>query len=108
MLNRYYECHITIEPVFDDRLSALKMVAGFFDFKVADLLMYKKAISDQEPSRKDTFLSGRSDTFEDLEYRMKNLLYSLKVSRFAIWRYKIELVLLDSNLDDEHGYIVKG
>lgn len=59
MLNRYYECHITIEPVFDDRLSALKMIAGFFDFKVADLLMYKKAITDPEDGYKNCSIYSR-------------------------------------------------
>lgn len=40
----YYECHITIEPLFEDRLDQLRLICSHFKFKVADLLMQKKRI----------------------------------------------------------------
>ncbi len=74
----YFECHITIEPVFEERLDQLKMICQFFNFKVADLLMQKRSSDTKKRSKNDTFITGHPCPFEDIEYRMKNMLQSLK------------------------------
>lgn len=40
----YYESHITIEPVFDDKLELASNIAIKYKFKVASLLMQKRII----------------------------------------------------------------
>ena len=97
----YFECHITIEPVFEERLDQLKMICQFFNFKVADLLMQKRSSDTKKRSKNDTFITGHSSSFEDIEYRMKNMLQSLKYSNFKVWRYKIEQIVVDSRINDK-------
>lgn len=101
----YFECHITIEPVFDERLDQLKMICRHFNFKVADLLMQKRENDTVERSKNDTFVTGHSTFYHEIEERMRNLLTSLKLSRFKIWRYKIEQVVIDSRTSDDYNIL---
>jgi hypothetical protein len=95
----YFECHITIEPVFEERLVLFKRLCASQDFRVAELLMQKRKSDTPERSKYDTFCTGHSATYEDLKTRMLNLLVLLRASNFEIWRYKIEDCVLDSRED---------
>ncbi len=96
----YYEAHVTIEPVFEERRETFVAICRKHDFHVAELLMQRKRKDTPNRSSKDAFCTGRSISYSDLEDRMKALLAELTVCRFAIWRYKIESTLLDSRHDD--------
>ncbi len=96
----YYEAHITIEPVFEERLKEFKEVSGKFDFRVAELLMRKRTEDVPERSSNDSFCTGRSISYSDIKTRMLNLVKNLRDSGFKVWRYKIESTLLDSRYDD--------
>lgn len=97
----YYESHITIEPVFGERLDKLKELCGDYEFRVADLLMKKSAEGEAKPSTTDTFCSGRDADYSMLHARMTFLLFTLALNAFKIYRYKIEQVVLDSKMNDE-------
>lgn len=94
----YFECHITVEPVYGEALDALKELAAAYDFRVADLLMRKRLEDTPERSQFDTFLTGRSKDYEILKLRMERLLRDLESGLFRVWRYKIENTLLDVKL----------
>ena len=66
------------------------------NFKVADLLMKKRSADTEERSQYDTFMTGHSKEYEDLEIRMKRCIGTLLAGQFQVWRYKIEHVILDS------------
>jgi hypothetical protein len=99
-MSLYYECHLNIEPVFGDRLEQLKKLCESKNFHVAKLLMQKDANGDIEISRKDSFCTGHSQTYEDILDRMVELIQLLTEYSFEIWRYKIEDCVLDSRKND--------
>ena len=101
----YYESHVTIEPVFDDRLEIAKEAAAFYQFKVADLLMKKRTVDTEKRSSKDTFMTSHSKTYSDIEYRTRMLVLDLKAKGLQVWRYKIEDTVLDSRIQDELGLL---
>lgn len=94
----YFECHITVEPVFDTKLEVIKLVAAPYRFHVADLLMRKRLADTPERSQFDTFLTGRDKFYGDLEDRMYLLVDDLVERGYAVWRYKIEDTVLDVRL----------
>lgn len=96
----YFESHITIEPVFDDRLTLASTIAKEYGFKIADLLMKKRASDTEQRSKHDTFMSSRSKSYDDIDRRMQDLICKLLELDFVIWRYKIENILCDSKYDD--------
>jgi hypothetical protein len=96
----YYECHVTIEPVFDDRRTAAGSIAKMHHFALAELNMQKRSQDTSERSKDDTFMTGRSYDLVDLSDRMTDLIRHLKHEGFKVWRYKIELTILDSRYDD--------
>lgn len=95
----YYEAHITIEPVFDERFDKFKTVCKPFRFHVAELLMQKRAADKEERSKNDSFCTGRSISFSDIKTRMMSLVETLHAEGFKVWRYKIESTLVDSRYD---------
>lgn len=99
-MNLYYECHVTIEPVFDLRLDKLKEIAEQFDFKVADLLLKKRESDTLERSQFDTFMTARSNDRQALILDMTQLITKLKKFGYNVWRYKIEDVIIDSYCSD--------
>lgn len=99
-MSLYYESHITIEPVFDDRLELFKELCKPYGFKVANLLMQKRKLDTPERSRYDTFCTGRHKGYYTLEHRMIFLIKTLKENDFEVWRYKIEDAIIDSRYDD--------
>ena len=96
-----YECHVTIEPVFDDKLTMAKNIATRNGFRVADLLMKKREEDTPERSSYDTFMTGYSDEFNIMADNMRNLCLDLKSHGFKIWRYKIEDIIVDSRSHDD-------
>lgn len=98
--NTYYECHVTIEPVFDEKREQVKTIANNYNFKVAELLMKKRKNETETRSDKDTFTTGHSKDRDDLVIRMFDLVNDLKSNGFKVWRYKIEDVHLDSRYGD--------
>lgn len=101
----YFECHITIEPVFDDRLILANNIANEYGFRIADLLMKKRKNDTEERSKYDTFMSSRSKKHDDIQTRMIDLIVKLKELGFVIWRYKIENILCDSKYEDIHSLL---
>jgi hypothetical protein len=91
----YFECHVTVEPVFDDRLDDLKRLAKPSRFKVADLLMRKRLADAPERSQFDTFLTGRGTDYADLQSRMESVINDCRANGYEVWRWKIENTLLD-------------
>lgn len=94
----YYEAHITIEPVFGDRLLQLAEVAGQWKFKPAELLMKKRKEDTPERSQYDTFCTTRSKSYDDIRSRTFCCIADLQAAGFTVWRYKIEDTLLDVRL----------
>jgi hypothetical protein len=104
----YYECHITIEPVYDDNLSKVSDIARECGFKLADLLMKKRETDTEVRSSKDTFMTGHSKDLDDMKSRMLTAIQMLNDSGFIVWRYKIEDIVLDSRIDDCYGILTGG
>ena|ERR1700742_453338 len=97
----YFECHITVEPVFGEYLDKLKLIATPHKFHVADLLMRKRLEDTPERSQFDTFLTGRGPDYEELESRMHCCINDVELEGYKVWRYKIENTLLDVRLPRE-------
>jgi len=89
---KYFESHVTIEPVFGADLEDVKHIASWFGFKVADLLIKKRKEDTAERSANDTFCTARDKDFDKLKKRMRELQFALWYSGYKIWRAKIEWV----------------
>jgi hypothetical protein len=96
----YYEAHITVEPVFDERRDLLASVAKEYGFKLADLLMKKREDDTETRSSKDSFLTGTDRVLTKLDLRMLYTMRALTSGGFKIWRYKIESIVMDSRCYD--------
>lgn len=96
----YYEAHITIEPVFEERLEQFKTICQDYKFRVATLLMQKRKSDTEERSKNDSFCTGRGISYTDIQTRMLACIDKLQKEGFKVWRYKIESTLLDSRYDD--------
>ena len=94
----YYECHITLDPVDEATLETLKSICEDYEFKVAKLYLDKEST---KPNTLDSFTTGRSANYPDLELRMVKLIQKLKDCSFVVRRYKIESALIDSRIDDQ-------
>lgn len=94
----YFESHVTIEPLFDERLDAFKELCRSWGFHVADLLMKKRDKDTAERSRFDTFATTRGRYFEDIQRQTMCLVESAQLAGFIVWRYKIENTLVDVRL----------
>jgi hypothetical protein len=90
----YFEAHITIEPVCDERLVSLAYVTHEHGFRVAKLLLEKT------PSRKDSFCTGHATTYREIRKRLSSCVAALRVAGFAVWRAKIEVVVFDERYGD--------
>lgn len=99
-MNLYYECHVTIEPIFDNDLSIASNIAYNNKFKIANLLMQKRKEDTPQRSRYDTFMTGHDKDYRALEAKMISLIKELQTNGFKVWRYKIESILLDSKKND--------
>lgn len=96
----YYEAHVTIEPVFDERLDKFVLLCKEHKFYVATLLMQKRKEDTEERSKYDSFCTSHGQDENELKQRMFSLLDTLKKESYQVWRYKIEIVPLDSRYND--------
>lgn len=96
----YYECHVTIEPVFDARLAEADLIAKKHGFRIADLLMQKRSTDTPERSKHDTFMTGTNVSFSVLQNSMLDLIKELQAAKYCVWRYKIENTIMDSKFCD--------
>ncbi len=101
----YYEAHITIDPVFGLDLKDAKDFCEIYGFKVADLLMKKRAEDTPERSQYDTFATGHSQNYLDLGIRMQGCIKHLQGQGYKVRRYKIEDTLMDSRSKDVLGLL---
>lgn len=91
----YYECHVTIDPVFGAELERFTALAAAEKFRPARLLMQKQREATPTISDKDTFATGHSRDLEDIESRMNRLVSTATAAGFFVRRYKIEAVIFD-------------
>lgn len=101
----YFECHVTVEPVFDESRERLSKIAESNGFKLAKLLMKKREEDTEERSKHDTFMTGHSKSYSDLEDRMLRLIADVTAQGYKVWRYKIEDTIIDSRHEDIHGVL---
>lgn len=90
-----YEAHITIEPVFDERLTEFQNICGRYGFKAADLIMQKSRKDTPTRSSRDTFCTGWGNDSSILKTVTEGLVSDLIDRRFSVWRYKVEETLFD-------------
>lgn len=95
----YYECHITIDPVFDEARDNAEKIANKHGFKLAKLLMQKRKEDTPEQSKHDTFMTSHSKHYADIERRMRLCFQQLTEAGFVVRRAKIE----DTLFDTRHG-----
>lgn len=95
----YYEAHVTIDPVFDERLEQFGKICGEYKFRVAELLMKKRKQDTEERSSKDSFCTGRGASLDDLTTRLKGLVGALRSDGYTVRRYKVESTLIDSQYE---------
>jgi len=96
----YYEAHVTVEPVFEDRFQAYVEACAKHRFRPAKFFMQKRKSDTQERSKDDAFCTGRGIAYVELLDRTLRLVAGLTAAGFKVWRYKIESTLIDSRYDD--------
>jgi hypothetical protein len=89
----YFEAHITIDPVPEDKLDDLRQFVKKYGFRVADL--YKV---NGERSVVDSFMTARDTEFKELDIRTAACVAALTMLGYTVRRYKIENTLLDVRL----------
>lgn len=99
METKYFESHITIEPVFGERLDLFEKLCRDKNFRAAKLLMQKDRKDTGERSSKDSFCTGHDKVYGSLFLRMLDLKESLKMNGFEVWRCKIEAILFDEKFE---------
>jgi len=104
----YLECHITLEPLCEDRRAWAEDLIKPFGFKLAKLLMQKRNVDTPERSKYDTFCTGHAppEQWDKLVMKMTCCIKSLQSAGFKVWRYKIESVMMDSRDEDIGGLLV--
>lgn len=94
----YYEAHVTIDPVPEDKRGAVQALADPYGCKLAKLLMQKG-----QPSNLDTFMTCHGKDLGAMEARVAGLVKRLLGVGLGVRRYKIEDTLMDSRNEDELG-----
>src|ERR1700761_657847 len=97
----YYEAHVTIDPIFDERREHAALLAQTYKFRLAKLIMRKRESDHEQVSRDDTFMTGHGIELDDIMTRTKMLVMKLREHGFKVRRYKIEDTILDSRTNDE-------
>lgn len=97
----YFEAHVTVEPVFGERLGLMKEICRQHRFKVADLFMQRDREATPERSSRDTFCTGHGKFEEPLAARMELLVGHLRNAGFVVWREKLEHVRRDQRFTKE-------
>lgn len=90
-----YEAHITIEPVFDERLAEFTNLCKLYGFRAAKLLMQKTRADTATRSSRDSFCTGHGNDYDEILLRGRKLVNALRQIGMIVWRFKIEEILLD-------------
>lgn len=98
----YFESHITIEPVYGERLEKLTKIVQEHKFRVADLLMQKRPENTAERSKYDTFCTAKDTSYQRIFTNAEKCVEKLIEAGFVVWRVKIENTLLDEKLPHIH------
>jgi len=101
----YYESHVTIEPILEDKMEQAKLLALKHNFKIAHLLMKNREKDTEERSSRDSFMTGHSTDYADIKVRTISLVNALTETGFRVWRYKIEDIVCDSRIKDEFNLL---
>lgn len=96
----YYECHVTIDPVFEEERETLAAIIKPYKFKLAKLVMKKNKGDDYKDSTLDTFFTAHGKYYSDLQQRMVDCVREVQANGYTVRRYKIENTILDSKLND--------
>ena len=96
----YYECHVTIDPVFGEAREHLEELVRPYKFKLAKLVMKKTEGATYEDSTLDTFFTAHGRYYSDLQQRMVDCIRVVQGEGFVVRRYKIEDTIIDSRHDD--------
>lgn len=83
-----FECHITLAP--EHNTPFVQSLAKFHKFKTS-LLVGDEELGDA----KHLYITSHDYTYQRMELRMDDLVYSLSVACIPIRRKKIEHILLD-------------
>jgi len=101
----YYEAHVTIDPVFDERREHASAIAMTYGFRLAKLIMRKQEATAEQPAKDDTFMTGHGVELSMITRRLVKLVEHLKERGFVVRRYKIEDTIMDSRQADELGLL---
>lgn len=101
----YYEAHVTIDPVFDDRRAVAQQIAEKHRFRLAKLIMRKREADAEQPSQDDTFMTGHGVELNDITARTRKVVEALQRLGFRVRRYKIEDTIMDSRNVDVLGLL---
>lgn len=101
----YYESHINLpycDPMHVPRsFERLEEIAHLHKFKLSNMNG-----NDGHPDKEtQTILTTHTQTFGEMERRVKDLLGILKASGYRILRYKIEAAPVDSRKEDVWGFL---
>lgn len=96
----YFESHVTIEPIYDEKLEIASNIAKLHGFKIATLLMKKRAEDTETRSQYDTFMTAHSKSLSKMIIGITGLVEELQKQGFKVWRYKIEDIMMDSRTKD--------
>lgn len=91
-MSRYFEAHITIEPVYGERLNKLEDICDQLGWRISKFLTYTNI---DEPN---AFISYRLDDMADIYENTISMYWALINNAFVVKRYKIEDILLDVKL----------
>jgi hypothetical protein len=95
----YYEVHVTLDPISEQRVKVLRSVADAFGYRIAKLIMRKEGGRDV-PHTDDMFLTTRGVEYGEVVDNMVSFIRALGASNFKVRRYKIEDTLIDSAQQD--------
>lgn len=98
---RYYEAHITIDPVTGHKRKFIETTANTYGFRLAPLYIMQTG----EEHKDDAFLSARNNSLSAMIGDVKGMCTVLLHHGIVIRRYKIEDTLLDSRIKDEFGLL---
>lgn len=97
----YWECHITIDPVFGALREKLEAYGRERGFRISKLILQKPDFKDSpEQFVDDAFFTARHSSFDAIHAAMIEVVHEVKAMGVNVRRYKIENTIIDSNKED--------